>query len=423
MDSLSPFDNTQPDDVAQAGSTSIVINPAPDDSHQLDSVEPLGHGPKLEWMDWSIRLALVGLVAVTLSSQLLTRTSGNEGILTLAILTGLTGLYLLGSIEPVARRLYAVAQTDPIGMAFPPLLLLIPYIVLGRGTPGFDIASVLLCLVLVFLPVGLALTNTSHLRLSDIPVGLVAVAAPLVSPILRDQAITSADGVLRAGAFALPVLLLVFSTRAQKERMNFAFLCAVLALWYSVEFKAFPNLNLPGQSGDAPYFQLVVICAFLYVLVVAGRFGALGLSFKPSTRGLSIVTSNLALFALIAVPIGLATGFIKPALASAGLIENLARGFGIYLTIALPEEILFRGVLLSYLAATLRWPPIPTIVLSALVFGASHLNNPPGVGWYFILATIAGVFYARTYLATKNATAAAAVHTMVDWLWAVVFSG
>jgi membrane protease YdiL (CAAX protease family) len=405
MDSLSQSEQAQPDgsehETPEAGLTPITTDGAAPDA-------PLSHGPQLQWIDWSVRLLACALAVAALTSQLITRIPNNDGTLSLVILAGLVGIYLLGSIEPVARRLYAWAKSNPVGMAFPPLLLLI--------------ADVLTAALLLFLPVALALTNSPRLRWGDISLGLVTVAMPLVAPILRSaNDIAAMDGLLRAGAFALPLALLALTTRRQKERLNFLFLCAVLALWYSIEFNAFPGFILPGQSADM-YFHLVAICTFLYVLAIAGRFGGLGLSLKPSPHGLSIVASNLAIFTLIAIPIGLITGFIKPGLASSSLGEALGRAFVIYLTIALPEEILFRGTLLSYLNDTLRWPQVQTIALSALVFGASHLNNPPNAGWYFVLATVAGVFYARTYLATKNVAAAATLHTAVDWLWAMVFA-
>jgi len=393
------------------------------DSLSQPEKAPLSHGPPLEWIDWSIRLLACAVAIAALTSQLITRAPNNEGALSLVILAGLIVIYLLGSIEPVARRLYAWAQSNPVGMAFPPLLLLIPYVVFGRRSAQFDVSDVLVAVILLFLPVALTLMNTPRLKWGDIGLGLVSVAMPLVAPILRNESITATDGLLRAGAFALPVLLLALTTRQQKERLNFHFLCAVLALWYSIEFKAFPSFNLPGQPTEMSYFQLAAICTFLYVLAIAGRFGALGLSFKPSPRGLSIVASNLAIFALIAVPVGLISGFIKPGLTPASLGEALTRAFVLYLTIALPEEILFRGALLSYLNDALRWPQAQTIALSALVFGAAHLNNSPNPGWYFVLATVAGVFYARTYLATKNVAAAATLHAAVDWLWALVFAG
>jgi membrane protease YdiL (CAAX protease family) len=96
---------------------------------------------------------------------------------------------------------------------------------------------------------------------------------------------------------------------------------------------------------------------------------------------------------------------------------------GIFLLVALPQEILFRGTILTYIEDAFQWPPALVIGASSLLFGAAHLNNPPNVGWYFALATLAGIFYARVFLATRNVTASAAVHAAVNWLWWLLFRG
>ncbi len=50
---------------------------------------------------------------------------------------------------------------------------------------------------------------------------------------------------LRLGAFALPALLILLTTREQKSRLNFYFASAVLFIWYTVEFGAAPDVGLP----------------------------------------------------------------------------------------------------------------------------------------------------------------------------------
>jgi membrane protease YdiL (CAAX protease family) len=129
------------------------------------------------------------------------------------------------------------------------------------------------------------------------------------------------------------------------------------------------------------------------------------------------------IFAVIALPVGLIMGFIKPSTALPALLEIAGRGVFIFLFIALPEEILFRGVIQRYLERVLRWSQLATLFLSSVIFGASHLNNPPNVGYYFILATIAGIFYGRTFLRTGKVVPAAMVHLAVDWMWSALFAG
>ncbi len=126
---------------------------------------------------------------------------------------------------------------------------------------------------------------------------------------------------------------------------------------------------------------------------------------------------------VLGLPFGLLTGFIKPSTALPSLIEIAGRGLAIFFFIALPEEILFRGVIHRHLERVLRWTPRAMLLLSSILFGAAHLDNPPNVGWYFLLATVAGVFYGRTYLRAGKIVPAAIVHLMVDWMWSVLFSG
>jgi hypothetical protein len=95
----------------------------------------------------------------------------------------------------------------------------------------------------------------------------------------------------------------------------------------------------------------------------------------------------------------------------------------IFFFIAIPEEVLFRGTIHRYLERVLKWTPRATLILSSIIFGVAHLDNPPNVGYYFVLASIAGFFYGRTYLRTGKIVPAALVHLAVDWIWSVVFAG
>lgn len=333
--------------------------------------------------------------------------------------------YLLLSADGVARAIQKAGKAYPLPMALPPLLLLAPIVAAGRATNApVDLADALAAFIFIFLPPALALINTPRLRAADIGIGLIAVAAPLTLAFARGQTLTNTDLVLRAGAFALPVLLLVLTSRAQKERLNFLMLCAGLMMWYAVEFGALPSVVLPPMAAESgnQYFKLAVLPVFLYALALGGKFEGLGLRFAPTLKGAGAVAINTALAAVIVLPLALLTGFITFNWTAPTPHDALLRLLTIYLTIALPEEILFRGFLLRYLNRALGWKPIAIVVLSSLIFGASHLDNPPLVGLYFIFATIAGVFYARTFLSTRTVTAAATVHALVDWIWSLAFA-
>jgi membrane protease YdiL (CAAX protease family) len=219
------------------------------------------------------------------------------------------------------------------------------------------------------------------------------------------------------------VLLLLFTTREQKSRLSFLFIAAVLFIWFTIEFGNFPDLRLPFDVGSIRFMQLALIVLFLYVLAAVGRLPDLGFTFSLQRSDWREAAINFGLFSIIAVPFGLLTGFIKPSTGLPPLIEIAGRGLAIFLFTALPEEILFRGTIHRYLERVLRWAPRLTLLLSSLIFGAAHLDNPPNVGYYFILAGVAGWFYGRTYLRTGKVVPAAIVHLLVDWLWSVLFAG
>ena len=111
----------------------------------------------------------------------------------------------------------------------------------------------------------------------------------------------------------------------------------------------------------------------------------------------------------------------------------------IFFFTAIPEELIFRGILQNLLAHTIRGRNAKWIALaiSSVIFGLAHLNNPQAplvkihlfgieypVPWvYIILATIAGWFYGLAYIHTGSILAAALIHTMIDGWWSYFFAG
>jgi hypothetical protein len=428
MDSLSQSNTPQPpNDPALASALDSSGATALAQAAQATEPQSPSRPSPVSALDLAIRLILWAAVMLGFISQ-----SGgaplSDLVYPLLILGLLSAGYLLASLPSVAADVRRLAENQPLLMAVLSLFLLLPLIVYARSTQDFDFTEVLFTGVLIVLPTAGSLLNAPQLRRGDISLGLIMVALPLLLPFARDETWRSAEtfeitGVLlRLGAFALPVLLLALTTQEQKQRLNFLFVCAVLSLWYSVEFDVFPSIAI-SETQDAPYFQFAVIPLFLYVLALAGRFDRLGLSFSPTPRGLSTIAANTGLFAVIALPVGLVTGFLAPGFAAPTLQEAAVRALQIFLFVALPEEILFRGTLLTYLLELLGGNIAVAVAISSLIFGAAHLNNTPNAGWFFVLATIAGFFYARAFLATRNVATAGVVHAAVDWLWWLIFRG
>jgi membrane protease YdiL (CAAX protease family) len=127
---------------------------------------------------------------------------------------------------------------------------------------------------------------------------------------------------------------------------------------------------------------------------------------------------NFALFAVIAIPLALAIGFIQPTVRLPSLQSIPAVVATTFFLNALPEEILFRGIIQHVLESALN-SRVGAAILAALVFGAAHLNNGPGVPnyKYFVMATLAGLFYGRAWRRKTNVFTSALTHTLVNAGW------
>ena len=83
---------------------------------------------------------------------------------------------------------------------------------------------------------------------------------------------------------------------------------------------------------------------------------------------------------------------------------------------ALPEEILFRGLIQNSLMQRLGRNEA-ALVLASFIFGCAHLNNGPEPlpNWrYMILATIAGYAYGKVFQRSSSVFASAILHALVD---------
>lgn len=397
------------------------------DENAAQPIEPMP-AQRVSTVDLVARFVLFGLLMGVLIRQM-GPAEPEAFVYPLLIFGALAAGYLLLSVSNVASFIRQQAIEQPLPSALLPIVLLMPVFVFARTNDNFDITELLFTGVLLVLPVSLAVLNVPQLRAGDVSLGLITVLFPILLPFVREPSgmdvpppLTTIEIAMRVGAFLLPVLLLLLTRRQQKQHLNFLFVCAVLSLWYAVEFDAFPRVVIAPEI-SMHYFQLAVVPLFLYLLAVSGRFDKLGLNFQPSPRNISIASTHLGMFAVIAVPLGLITGYLTAQFAGPTPIDAIGRALGILLLVALPEEILFRGTILTYFEDTFQWPPALVIGVTSVLFGAAHLNNPPNVGWYFVLATLAGIFYARVFMATRNVTASAAVHAAVNWFWWLLFRG
>jgi membrane protease YdiL (CAAX protease family) len=123
-----------------------------------------------------------------------------------------------------------------------------------------------------------------------------------------------------------------------------------------------------------------------------------------------------------AIPLAIPTQFAASSAPLRPLSETLILLLATAFLIALPEELLFRGVILNLLVRRFREHPLRALALTSLIFGLAHANNPDQPVWvYVVLATIAGWFYGLAYMRTGKVTTAALLHGMVNSYWGLFF--
>jgi membrane protease YdiL (CAAX protease family) len=172
---------------------------------------------------------------------------------------------------------------------------------------------------------------------------------------------------------------------------------------------------------------LVVIDLALLVYLVLRPLPQVGYTFRLTGQDGRCILIALIAYGAVAIPLGLATGFLAFSLAAGDLIDWLLRWPIVYFFTALPEELLFRGLIQNQLRARLR-NARATLGLTAVIFGLAHLNNPlPGFAvpnWtYALMAALAGIAYGWTWHRTNKITASAIVHASVNFTWAGFLSG
>jgi membrane protease YdiL (CAAX protease family) len=228
---------------------------------------------------------------------------------------------------------------------------------------------------------------------------------------------------IRAGArlaayILAPTLLLLPDRLRQRSQIGWRDFAAILALGIPVAGHWLEGIWSWPQ--EVYFFRpLYSVCVGAYAFMVIRSLQGVG--YRLGFRRGDIVDGlvNLAGFCVFAIPIGILLRFIHPHLNHVSLGQFALKIFGIYLTVAIPEELLFRGILQNFLAKSIpRDGPLYGMLIASVLFGAAHLHHPPVPNWkYGILATLAGAFYGNAYRTRQRLSASALTHSLVDTLW------
>jgi uncharacterized protein len=251
--------------------------------------------------------------------------------------------------------------------------------------------------------------------------GALTVLAPFAAFVIYTLCVSRdwRAGIAGAAYVLTPALLLAI--KRSNGRASLLDYAAVLIVWLPVEFRWMYHLFPYPPPLTHTLTILLAVNAGLAAFVFTREFPRIGYAIEWRRGFASAIGVNLALFTVIAIPLGEAIGFIHwdPSLSRLRSLPLFA--MGIFVFTAWPEEFLFRGLLQNLLARSFRNQWVGLIVAAA-IFGFSHILHAPFPNWkYVILATIAGIFYGRTWMKTGSLLPGAIVHGCVDVLWHLLF--
>ena len=216
--------------------------------------------------------------------------------------------------------------------------------------------------------------------------------------------------------------VIVFAVFASlRQRKNAAFDWNDIALWLLLWIP----FDLRWSTEMHPLMGYTWWAITISVIAVIGwngyRNAEVGYRLVPNFKDFTVALLALLMIMVVLIPPGLLTGFLAFGVPEKYDVPKLVIHFvGIFLTIALPEELFFRGILLRGLekVSSKKWIPM---VVSSLAFGLMHWNNIGGLSMqltYVALATLAGAGYGWAYKKSgNNLFAAILTHTLVDWIW------
>jgi hypothetical protein len=224
-----------------------------------------------------------------------------------------------------------------------------------------------------------------------------------------------------------PILFATLAAR-RGERPNRYDLLAVAFLYLPIEMAALARAWRPAYPGvpspSHPFSQLLGMNLALFCYMAVRPLQGIGFTFRLRWRDVVQALIAFAWFFPLALLFGTMTGFVpfEPHLPVPALIIPVV--LGITFMVALPEEVLFRGLTQNLLqrAAWNGWSRIAAFVLASVIFGFSHLNNHPTFDWrYITIASVAGIAYGTVYNRTGKVTAAAITHALIDIVWRLCF--
>ena len=305
-------------------------------------------------------------------------------------------------------------------------------ILLQVRLPLWPLAAVLFSFAVLLLAF-VGFTSTAvvrQLRHWAVKSALVAFGMPflLLIPYLIFAAGTRTFSLIALGRLAayiaVPVALLLPDRIHGAQRLSWRDLAAMVALGLPISAH-WMNGIWTWPAGLDLMRSFFCVCVAAYAFIVVRNLEGVGFRLGWRKWDLSDGLSNFAFLALLVIPLGIGLNFLHPHSSSqASVLQFAVQLSVVYFTIAIPEELLFRGILQNLLTKTLtcRHHSLYALLGTSVVFGLAHLHHPPVPNWkYGLLAAIAGFFYGNAYRTRQRLSASALPHALADTVWHLWF--
>lgn len=240
----------------------------------------------------------------------------------------------------------------------------------------------------------------------------------------------------RLGAFSLPLAALILAYTFLPVAVAYAARrtppptwhdFAIIALfWFPLEFSV-GHQFIPRRAQGTLHLvaYAVAILLALSIFLLFRRLQGMKINLPRSGRDLVNLLLGFAACAPILIALGRVIGFLPPFHfpPQPSPVRIGSQYLIILAATALPEEILFRGLIQNCIVQRFG-ASTTTLLIAAFIFGCAHLDNGPGPlpNWrYMILATIAGVAYGKVFEKSSSIFASAGLHALVDLIKHVCF--
>ncbi len=209
-------------------------------------------------------------------------------------------------------------------------------------------------------------------------------------------------------------LLMQAAAADPEQRGNWRDALILLTLGLAVDLRWFDSAWPAGLRGLG---NLLLLDAGLYGFLGIRHLSGTGFDFHFRWNDWKVGFRELAFFAPVVIAAGLALGFIHPHANVPSLAKAILSWIGIFVFIAVLEELFFRAWVQNLLER--RVGRNAALLIASILFGLSHFNKRSShFNWrYVLLATIAGIFYGRAWRSERRVAASTITHTCVDWLW------